>query len=76
MYKEVIERGDCLSLKELSVTGGDLMELGIKPGPFLGEILNKLFEDVLDVPEHNTKEWLINRASVYFKQLTGAEQDA
>ncbi|MCR5603021.1 MAG: CCA tRNA nucleotidyltransferase [Lachnospiraceae bacterium] len=76
MYKEVTERGDCLSLKELSVTGGDLMELGIKPGPFLGEILNKLFEDVLDVPEHNTKEWLINRASVYFKQLTGAEQDA
>ena len=63
MYKRITERGDCLSIKELAVSGRDLMELGIKPGPMLGEILNTLFEDVLDVPGHNNREWLINRVT-------------
>ena len=66
MYKNIAERGDCLSIKELSITGRDLIELGIKPGPILGDILNELFLDVLDVPGHNTRDWLINRASAYF----------
>ena len=67
MYLKVIEDGDCLSIKELMVTGKDLMELGIKPGPELGKILNRLFEDVLDEPGHNNREWLMNRADVMIK---------
>lgn len=67
MFIKVTEQGDCLSIRELSVTGRDLMELGIKPGPFLGEILDKLLEDVLDVPAHNTREWLLKRASAYLE---------
>lgn len=65
MYLRITERGDCLSMKELAVSGRDLMELGIKPGPQLGNILNKLLEDVLDVPEHNTVEYLMKKAEKY-----------
>ena len=62
MYLKIKESGDCMSVRELAVSGRDLMELGIKPGPGLGRILDRLLEDVLDVPGHNTKEWLIRRA--------------
>ena len=61
MYLKIKERGDCLSIKELAVTGNDLIKAGVKPGPGLGEILEMLFEDVLDVPEHNTAEYLMSR---------------
>ena len=68
IYKRIIKRGDCLSIKELALTGSDLMELGIKPGPKLGDILNRLFDEVLDVPEHNTKEYLTGRVINIYKE--------
>jgi hypothetical protein len=37
-------------------------ELGLKPGPKLGEILNKLLEEVLENPELNEKENLLKKA--------------
>ena len=65
MFNKIVSRGDCLSIKELAVTGRDLIEYGIKPGPDLGMILDKMFEDVLDEPSHNTKEWLLTRMDHY-----------
>ena len=65
MYLGIIGRGDCLAIRELAVTGKDLISYGIKPGPMLGEILDKMFEDVLDEPSHNTLEWLMSRIDHY-----------
>ena len=59
-YKEIIEAKDCLSLKQLAVTGKDLLEAGRKPGKSLGEELKLLLEHVLDYPEDNQKEILLN----------------
>ncbi len=53
------ERGDCISLKTLAVTGRDLLELGVKPGPGMGERLNALLDLVLEQPEKNRREQLI-----------------
>ena len=61
IYSRIVERGDCLSLKELAVNGNDLIKMGVKPGREVGDILTKMFEEVLDVPEHNNKEYLLNR---------------
>ena len=36
--------------------------LKIQPGPKIGQILNILFEEVLDEPEKNTVEYLEKRA--------------
>ena len=58
----IIEEGQCVSLKTLAVKGADLMALGLAPGPKLGEILSQLLEDVLEFPEHNTKEYLLDTA--------------
>ena len=56
--REIRQRGDCVSLKELAVTGADLIQSGMKPGKELGETLKRLLELVLEHPEWNTKEIL------------------
>lgn len=52
-------RGDCISLKTLAVTGGDLLAAGMKPGREIGAVLERLLEMVLECPERNTKEELM-----------------
>ena len=59
VYGKILEAGDCLSLKELAVSGKDLIERGMRPGKELGETLQKLFEYVLEYPEKNNKEDLL-----------------
>jgi len=50
------------SVKDLKVDGNDVMKvLHIKPGPKVGEILNKLFEEILEDPSKNEKEYLLKR---------------
>ncbi len=61
IFRVITERGDCLSLKELAVTGGDLIARGMKPGKEVGEILQRLLEIVLEHPEQNTKEFLLTQ---------------
>ncbi|MBP9702820.1 HDIG domain-containing protein [Candidatus Woesebacteria bacterium] len=51
-----------LSLKDMAVDGGDVMRiLDIKPSRKIGEILNTLFEEILDDSSRNTKEYLEKR---------------
>lgn len=51
-----------VSLKQLKVGGNDVMEtLKIEPGPKVGMILNALFEEVLDDPKKNKREYLVKR---------------
>ena len=58
-YEEILERKQCISLKSLAVTGRDLIAAGCKPGPGLGDILDEMLEHVLEYPEDNTKEKLM-----------------
>lgn len=59
-FRVILEKNQCVSLNTLAVKGSDLIALGYKPGPQFGEILNRLLEDVLNCPEHNTKEYLLS----------------
>ena len=49
-------------MKELAVNGKDLMALGLKPGPGLGETLERLLDLVLEDPQRNTREYLLKTA--------------
>jgi len=40
----------------------------LKPGPIIGNILNTLFEIVIDNPDSNTKEKLLEEAKNILKQ--------
>ncbi|MFI5297005.1 MAG: CCA tRNA nucleotidyltransferase [Polyangiales bacterium] len=58
-----LEQGAALTLRDLAIGGRDLMtELSLKPSPKLGEILDRLLEEVLEDPTRNTRELLLDRA--------------
>lgn len=51
-----------LSLKDLAITGNEVMKiLNLPPSKKVGEILNTLFEEILDDSSKNTKELLEKR---------------
>ena len=53
-----------MSLRDLAVTGRDLMEeLGIPPGPEVGRILRQLLVLCANKPSQNTRERLLHAAS-------------
>lgn len=58
-YHETLEKGYCVSLKTLAVTGKDLIAAGIEPGKAIGETLERLLDYVLTYPKKNTKEALL-----------------
>jgi tRNA nucleotidyltransferase (CCA-adding enzyme) len=50
------------SINDLAIDGNDIMkELQIKPGKHIGELLQKLFEEVDEDLTNNTKEFLLKR---------------
>ena len=61
-YSEILAAGECVSLKDLKITGRDLIAMGYTPGPGLGEKLNELLLAVVDDPSLNTREALTARA--------------
>lgn len=58
--KEIIEAGECVSLKDLALNGKDLIEMGREPGKAIGEALSMMMEEVLCDPAKNTKEYLVS----------------
>ena len=61
-YKEVVEQEQCVTVRDLAISGKDLIDIGMKPGPELGEMLKILLDKVLDDPELNEKDVLIGLA--------------
>lgn len=62
-YQQIQNSGDCTSLKTLAVSGKDLIEAGYRPGKELGYILKRLLEYVLEHPQDNQKERLLEKLS-------------
>ena len=62
LYAEVIGKRQCVTLKDLAVTGSDLIAAGMKPGKELGDMLQELLQLVLDDPSCNTREKLLTEA--------------
>lgn len=60
IYQEILLNKECINLRQLAVSGRDLMKLGMQPGRELGGMLTELLEYVLDDPARNEKEILCN----------------
>ena len=60
-FEEIRRAGDCLSLKNLAVSGKDLIAAGAAPGKEIGRILHEMLEEVLREPAHNTREYLLEK---------------
>lgn len=58
----ILAAENALSLKDLKVNGRDLISLGVPPGRKIGQILDELFQCVLDDPEMNERGRLLEVA--------------
>ena len=58
MMEGIIDRGDCFTIKDLDITGNDLIEYGMS-GSQIGRTLNELLHVVMDNPKLNDKATLI-----------------
>ena len=64
---ELLEKEHCFSVRDLPVKGGDVMALGVPAGPQVGQILERLLEDVLDGTCPPEREALLGRLKQYLK---------
>lgn len=60
-YLKVKEAGDCINIKDLAITGSDVIKAGVPAGPKVGAVLKALLEEVLDDPAKNNKDYLLSR---------------
>ena len=58
-YQEILRKGECVCLKDLAITGSDLISAGMDPGKEIGRVLDALLARVIEEPELNTKEQLL-----------------
>jgi putative nucleotidyltransferase with HDIG domain len=68
--KKVSNDSRAFTVKDLAVSGKDLMEAGIPAGKRMGVILKELLETVLDDPAQNTKEQLLEIAKKLFQKTS------
>jgi tRNA nucleotidyltransferase/poly(A) polymerase len=58
------------SIRDLKIDGNDVMkELNLKPGPEVGEILEKLFDEVVEKKIENTRGALSKRVILFRKEV-------
>lgn len=58
LYQEVLNHHECTTLKDLAISGADLIAWGMKPGKELGAVLAQMLTEVIEDPSFNEKERL------------------
>lgn len=72
--QRVIEAGAALAVRDLALSGRDLMsELSLAPGPVLGTLLASLLEEVIEDPARNTRDELLVRARALLAARASSE---
>ena len=67
LYEEIMEEDSALSIKELMITGTDLLNIGIPSGQSIGQCLNYLLDLVLEDPDLNDQSVLLQKAKVWLE---------
>lgn len=66
----IIEAENAITVRDLNIDGNILMErFNLKPGPVIGRILHELLELVLDNPDMNIDDILLEKASEIYNIL-------
>ena len=68
LFEEIKAEMSPVTLKDLAVSGGEIIEAGVERGPVTGRVMKRLLNDVIDDPALNTKEELIKRALSYYQE--------
>ena len=65
LLEELLEDNTCLTVSDLAITGRDILALGHKPGPEIGQCMTFLLEKVHDEMLANDKKELLAAAEVF-----------
>ena len=69
------EAENAITVRDLDIDGYAVMDgFGIQPGPIIGHILNELLEMVLDDPDMNTREKLMEKARAIYEAVKDDER--
>ena len=68
-FLEILEEKACFSLKDLAVSGDDLIFMGIPKGKMLGELLQKALNHVIDGEILNQKDLLLCYIEKEYKKI-------
>ena len=64
----IIEEENAITVKDLKIDGNDLInEFNLNPGPLIGKILNYLLDLILDEPELNNREFLMEKTKNFLE---------
>lgn len=74
LTEEIRHDGDCIRMKNLAVSGNDVIKAGVKPGKEVGDVLAELFDLVLEDPEENAKERLLARVKERLTSMRPASE--
>ncbi len=58
-WEKIKQNNYCIAIKDLAITGADLLLLGVSQGKEVGAYLNAALDEVLRAPQNNTKDYLI-----------------
>lgn len=59
IYRELLEQDAAFSLKQLAISGSDVLALGVEQGPRVGELLNCALDAVIDEQVANEHDQLL-----------------
>jgi len=61
ILQNILQSGECYSIAQLAIRGGDLIARGIAPGRQVGDVLQVLLDDVIRHPAANERDALLAR---------------
>ena len=67
--EQILMEGDCLKLKDLALSGQDLIGDGMEKGPMVGRVLAALLDLVLEDPGMNDREILLEKSRMIRNQI-------
>ena len=70
MYADISSAKEPVGIRDLAVTGNDMVQLGLRPGPEIGELLRMLLELVIEDPSKNERKLLLTEAEKHIKIKT------
>ena len=66
--RDILARRECVEVKSLCISGDDIILLGVRQGPVIGEILDHLLSEVMDGRIENEKSILLEAAKTYLSK--------
>ena len=65
LVQQALDQQQATTIRDLAINGRDLIQMGMQPGPQIGEVLQKLLDVVIENPELNDHDTLIGLAQSF-----------